>query len=230
MKWLMVLLLFCSSVAHAQRVVNVDNSAGVDQSMFQVINGEPFVNVKFVSLVSGSPYFRDEWMPGRAVSWGNKQTFAGIYKLDLVDNQIHFLDRSVEKVATHPLKNVILLDSITGQLYTFTYYTYLPATASNRKGWFLELATGKANLYQHFNKRVMESKPYNSATVEQRISTIDEYYIQIDSAITQIKKLKEASAVFPSHQAEVNKFIEQNDGKGKLGDKLVALVKYYNSL
>src|SRR5918993_986229 len=83
---------FLGIISIAQKTIDVDKTTGVPQNSFYSVGGEPFVNVKFVRLTSGTPYFNDAWMKGTGVSATGIVYKAGVLKLDLFDNQVHFLD------------------------------------------------------------------------------------------------------------------------------------------
>src|SRR5215212_8987631 len=89
-------LAFCllaSMVARAQTVIDVNkvqNAPG--QSLYFIVGGVPFVNAKFVSLVEGTPYYKDEWLKGSLVSTEGKEFKNLLLKLDLVDNEVHYQD------------------------------------------------------------------------------------------------------------------------------------------
>src|SRR5215471_11473236 len=86
--------IFFSQIASAQRVVDVGKQevrAG-DAEFFFVVSGTPFINTKFVRVVQGSPYFRDQWLKGSVTVNGGKEYSNILFKLELIDNQVHFTD------------------------------------------------------------------------------------------------------------------------------------------
>src|SRR5215218_2724528 len=123
-------------VSTAQKTIDVDKTTGVPQNSFYSVGGEPFVNVKFVRLISGTPYFKDEWMKGTGISGTGVIYKAGVLKLDLFDHQVHFLDASGnEMITTSPLKEVILTDTTTGKSYHFVHAS-LFALPTAKHGWY----------------------------------------------------------------------------------------------
>ena len=73
-----LLLSFCCVVlayaTSAQKVIDVSKQdVTVGSDLFFTVGGEPFVNAKFVSLVEGSPYFKDEWLKGSVIMPAGKE-------------------------------------------------------------------------------------------------------------------------------------------------------------
>src|SRR5262245_41962896 len=87
-------IIFLSQIASAQRVIDVEKQevrAGDAEFLF-VVSGTPFINTKFVRVVQGSPYFRDQWMKGSVTVNGGKEYSNLKLKLELIDNEVHFTD------------------------------------------------------------------------------------------------------------------------------------------
>ena len=220
-----------SVICVAQKTVDVDKTEGFPQNSFYSVGGEPFVNVKFVRLTSGTPYFKDEWLKGTGVSGTGVVYKAGILKLDLFDNEVHFLDAAGnEMITTSPLKEIILTDTITGSTYHFIHSSLFPSSQKSRQGWYLQLATGHASLYQFFLKIVSENRPYGSATTEQTITTKDEFYIYHNAAFQQVKKPKDLLDVLNDNKLELENFLKKSSKHNSLAEQLISLTEFYNSL
>ena len=221
---------FLSIISVAQKTIDVDKITGVPQNTFYSVGGEPFVNVKFVRLISGTPYFSDEWMKGTGVSGTGVTYKAGVLKLDLFDNKVHFLDAGGnEMISTSPLKELLLTDTLSGKSYHFVHSS-LFASPTIKQGWYLLLAAGTIGLYQYFSKMISETKPYGSATTEQHIITKDEYYVYHNATLQQIKKPKDLPAILTDHKKELEEFLNKNSKNGSLAEQLIASVNFYNNL
>jgi hypothetical protein len=202
--------VFCTAfhVCFSQKTIDVGQDNGVPQNAFYTVGGEPFLNVKFVRLISGTPYFREDWMSGTGVSASGVVYKAGTLKLDLFDNEVHFLDAAGnEMITTSPLKEVILKDSLTGRQFHFIHSSLFPTTGI-RQGWYLQLVAGKASLYQYFFKILSERTPYGSATTEQSIITKEEFYVYHNELMHPVKKLKDFLTIFPDKKNELGEFIK----------------------
>ena len=117
-----VLFLLVSRFCSAQQVVDVSKQdVHMSPNLFYVSGGEPFVNAKFVNLVEGTPYFTDEWLKGIAFDAASQEYKDIKFKIDLIDNTLHYLDdKEKEYVATVPLRELILTDS-SGNNYRFIH-------------------------------------------------------------------------------------------------------------
>jgi len=211
-------------------VSNPDRRVG--QSSFFIVGGTPFVNEKYVQVVDGSPYFKDEWMKAILINEANQEFKDISAKLDLITGEVHYLDANGNRfVATTPIKQVILTDA-TGNNYKFIHSSILPI-ASNKisEGWYLWLVSGTASLYKYFSKSVSEIKPYGSATAEQRIKTSEVYYVRYSNAYLEIKKLKDAPSVLANKKSEIEEYLKKKDEKNtSTDDRFTDLITFYNSL
>lgn len=231
-----ILLLSCCCIAMnfawSQQTVDVSKTDyRVGQSTFFSVGGEPFVNVKFVSLVEGSPYFSDEWMQGVIVS-RDGQAYKDIsLRLDLIDNQLHYLDpNGKEFLSTTPLREVVLIRTPKDSLH-FLYSSYLPSSSLLPQGWYQRLATGHATLYTYYKKTVEENRPYGSAALERSIKTQNVFIMETAQGMTEVKKLKDLPDVLNDKKAELENFLStRDDRKATPEARFTAAVNYYNSL
>lgn len=210
------------------RTVDVSKNDLPANAYFSV-GGEPFVNFKFVRLTEGSPYFKDEWLPATGLTANNARYKARRVKLDLLDGGILYLDSSGrEMIATSPLKQLTLTDSASNKSYHFVHASLFPALP--KRGWYWQLASGKAALYCYPQKNLTETQPYGSATKEQRITTNDEFYLAA-AAVWQIKKPADVLPLLPDKRPELEAWLKTKSSKGQsTAVQLTALVDYYNSL
>ncbi|WP_121353272.1 hypothetical protein [Flavisolibacter nicotianae] len=216
----------------AQKVVDVDKSDGVPINSFYTVNGTPVSNVRYVRVTDGTPYFRDSWMKGVAISAKDARYQNPRVKLDLMDNEVHFLvDRESELICTIPLKDITLTDTINGTSYHFVWSPAVPGLSSVKKGWYLQLAEGKASLYQVFNKTIQEFKPFNSPVAEQKIVTTEDYLLAYNGSLLHPKKWKEIPALLADKKEALDAFLKTDRMKeGSNAERMAAIVSYYNSL
>lgn len=233
MKQLLIAFLFLFYMtSSAQKVVDASKNDYVGMNNFYSVAGEPFVNAKFVRLKSGSPYFADEWLKGKGVSESGQVYAGGTVKLNLLDNQILFLNSKGEEMTSSlVLKELLLSDTLSGKNYQFVSSSVLPSSSSIKKGWYLQLVSGKARLYQYFRKWMVEDKPYGSATTEQSIVTKEEFYVLVNDSLLQLKKAKELPALLPDKKKEIETYLSQKEVQ-HLGaaEQFTSIINYYNSL
>jgi hypothetical protein len=235
MKFLL-LFFFCAAVlsARSQQVVDVSKTDyTVGQSTFFSAGGEPFVSVKFVSLVEGTPYFKDDFMQAVLVS-KEGQAYRDIsVKLDLFDNQLHYLDpKGKEYITTTPLREIVMANPASKDSFHFLYSSYLPDTKKElQPGWYLNLASGKATLYTFYKKTVQENKPYGASAIQQTIKTDNIFVVQTASGLTQLKKLKDLPGALPDKKGELEEFLKtRDDRRATIEQRFTAAINYYNSL
>ena len=226
--FMLLLFQFCS----AQQVVDVSKQDfHVGPNTFFVSGGEPFVTAKFVNLVEGTPYFKDEWLKGIVVDGASNELKDIKLKIDLVDNNVHYLDlQEKEFIATIPIREVVLTE--TGNNYRFVHSISLEKVNNVEKNkWYMWLVSGTASLYKKFEKDLSEFKGYGSATVEQRIKTREKYLILINNSFLEVKKIKDVPSLLPSKKKELEEFLKtKDDQKASMEDRMVKLIEYFNSL
>lgn len=198
---------------------------------FYTVGGEPVSNVKYVRVVSGTPYFKEAWMKG-SLDLSDGRGYENLWlKLDLMDNSLLYVDTDgKEMVATSVIKNVTLIDSVTGKKFDFIHSSFIGVADKMEPGWYQVIATGKAAVYKRFVKIINEFKPYGSATYEQSIVTGGRYYLFSDSIFSEIKKFKSLPDILQSKRKELNEFINTKRITGKTDSDYQELAMYYNSL
>jgi hypothetical protein len=93
------------------------------------------------------------------------------------------------------------------------------------------LHSGDASLYKFINKDVTESKPYGSATAEQRIRTTDKYYVFYNNTFFLIKSLKDLPNMLANKKNELEQHYQQiSKMKSTSDDKFTQMILYYNLL
>jgi len=226
-------LLFVSSASWSQRTVDVTSGDVNAMGLFTAVGGEPIVMAKFVKLVEGTYYFKDDWMKGIIVMPNGQEHKNFSVKLDLYNNHVHYLDEKAgELIANNLIREVILIDEAFGINYRFIHSSALGNIIGIKEGWYQWLHSGKsASLYKFFNKKLTETKPYGSATFEQSISTIPQYLVLHNNSLLEIKKPKDAPSVLANKKAELEIFLKSKDSKDAAMDiRMTALIIYYNSL
>lgn len=220
----------CLPLFSQTKTVDVDKNDANTGSAYFAVGGVPFVNTKFVRLTEGSPYFKDEWSKGLLFLEGNKQ-YKGLLKLDLYSNEVHYQDaKGNDFIATLPVKKVVFTDALA--TFSFVHASLLPkSTVPLKASWYLELYSDSASLYKYFVKQLTENRPYNSATYEQKIQTVDVYRVHYNNSAVEIKKLKDAPSLFGDKKAALEAYLKTGDDKkASMDDRMIAFVAYLNSL
>lgn len=222
----------CLGVSAQQKVANVDkDDVSPVSGPFFVLGGEPFSMVKYVKVVDGTPYFRDEWMPGVIVMPGGTRYDSLQLKLDLLANEIHYLDpKGQDLIASNPVRELWLHETSGGEIFHFVHSSFFKTGPGLESGWYQQLATGTLGLLKQSIKQITETRPYSSATMEQRISSRPRYLLLKDNNVITLKSISEFPALFPGNKAALEQYISSQKLKGKSDKDYISLVNYYNSL
>jgi hypothetical protein len=226
------MLIFISLEAGAQSTVDVTSGNVNAMNFLRVVGGQPVTTPKFTKLVEGTPYFKDEWMKGSVILNGGSEHKNVSLKLDLFNNELHFLNETGEEyIANNDVKEVVLNNATGTTNYRFVHSSVFSNVIGKKDGWYLCLHTGNASLYKYFQKSLTEDKPYNSATVEQMIQTKERYMVLYNSTFLELKNIKDAPNVLANKKTELQEFIKSKDKKeGPLDGRMTSLIAYYNTL
>jgi hypothetical protein len=219
------------ALAFGQTIDVTKSDTKLGHTAFYTVEGQPFLNVKYVKLVEGTPYFKDEWYKGSAIGENGGEYKNLTLKLDLLDKQIHYMENSKEYITTSKVDQITLTDPL-GNSYKFVGFD-IPSKNGKTTGreWYQWLTTGKASLYKEYKKTLMETKAYSSPTTEQKIITKEIYLIYTNNAFLELKKIKDIPSVLADKKTELENFIKNNDDKNALpDDRFKAIIDYYNSL
>ena len=233
MKTLLSLLSFLITLTlYSQKTIDVGkNDLPNTSGSLYAVGGQPFANYKYVKVMEGTPYFKEEWMGGKVIMSGGFAYDSIYLRLDLMENSLHYIGPDgQEMIANSPIRGIILADSVTGKKYRFVNADYLQVTGKIAPGWYQMLDTGQVTLYKKFLKVINESRPYGSATTEQRIATMGQYFLMINSVFTPVKKIKEIPDLLPDKKEELKAYISLKNLSGKNDADYSALISYYNSI
>ena len=224
-------LLFISLLSYSQ-TIDVDKN---DKRLAAISNlsasGTPYINAKFVRVISGSPFFNEQMMRGILISRDNTEYRNIIIRLNLLESQVNFLNNKQEElIVGTPLREVTLLDTINQKNYHFIFSDHIESTDKVEKGFYQILQNGKAGLYAYHKKVLKETRAYNSATYEQSIETYVIYCVLLGGQWKKINKIKDLPAVLSDKKSEVQEYISSNRLSGYKQEDVESVINYYNSL
>ena len=234
MKIIIPMLLLVSATAFSQTRVNVTNDdVTINTNFFQVVAGTPITPTTFYRVVEGTPFFKDAWLKGAvAFEKGGKEYQNLILKLNLLDNKLHFQDiKGQEMVCSNALALVRLKDAVTGAEYQFVHTSAIPAFSTFKPACWVEiLADGaKAQLYAQHKKSIQETRPYGSATLEQRIIDGDVFYLAVGNQLYKVKKPQDIVDALTDKKQELQQWLNANKIE-KNGRGFASVVDHYNSI
>jgi hypothetical protein len=218
----------------SQRTIDVDKdpngNGGILQNAYAV-GGKPFVTAKFSKVIEGSPLFNEQMMYGKIISSEGKEYKDLPVRLNLLESQVNFIgNKQVEMIATSAVREVVLSDTVQKIDHRFIFSEYIDIPDKPEKGFYELLETGKAELYKQHKKKLWESKPYGSATIEQKIQTEIRYFILVNGQWIRIKKVEDLTTAFYKKNKEITKFITEKKLSENSDSNFEAITAYYNSL
>ena len=230
------LLMYCCFsllcyIAASQKTIDVDKESDRALTYLYTVGGTPFITAKFARVVEGSPFFNEQKMRGAIILSEGKEYKNILLRLNLLESQVNYLnEKEVELIASTPVREIVLWDTINNHDHRFIFSDYIKTTDKPEKDFYELLQAGKAELYKQYKKRILENKPYGSATVEQTIQTNLRYYVLLNDTWIKLNKLKDLPNTFPGKRVEISKFISDNRLSGDTEKNFEAVVSYYNSL
>ena len=193
--------------------------------------GTPFIDAKFVSLVSGSPFFNEKMMHGLLMSTSGAEYRNIIIRLNLLESQVNYLnDKNEELIVSIPLREVTLLDSVTKKNYHFVYSDYIKTTDKPEKGFYHLLQKGKTELYTQHRKTIKETRRFNAATYDQSIETDLIFFVLLDGQWKKINKIKDLPSILNDKKTEMEAYIKSKGFSKYKQDEVESVIIYYNSL
>ena len=234
MKALLSLLILCSACAFGQRRIDVDQDITLQTgAFFQAVNGMPVNTNVYYKVVEGTAWYDPEWTKGTVAF--EKHRYGNLWlKLDLLKNELHFKDiKGEEMICSSPINRIIFGDSTVrgAQFTTFVHSSFVPGLAPLKPdAWMQVQAEGRAGLYTHHKKSISESRPYGSATLEQRITTSEIHYLVQNNKYVRVKKLADLVNALPDKKTELQQWIKENNIEGKTATDLGRVVDAYNNM
>jgi len=232
MKWLLLsLLMFIYTAGFSQATYFVDRvPKRIPTEIYDIPNRITLNIAKYTKVTTGSAYFNEEWM--RAVVNITDTTIAKNVRvrLDLLDGSLEFQnDKGEELVAATPVYSVLLIDSATGQRYTFIPSSRI--TKANNKAWYQVLSSGeKITLLKEYFKELVENNHYATPQTGLEIRTTEKYFVMIDNNLTRVKKLSDITGLAGDKAELLKKFADKNDLSMRRETDLVTFIEYYHTL
>lgn len=201
------------------------------KSFYNVVNSEPITAPNNPRQIDGTPYFNDTWMKGIITLSDGKSYSGQKLRLDLLSNKVHFVGPDGrEQVCAQLVDRLILLDTVTDQVYSFVHSSALPVHPDLRDfAWLEALAQGNARFFKYQKKELTESAAYASTPVD-KIKTQVRYYILFDNKLQRVSSIRDVQQVLSSGSKEVEEYIRKNKPSWKDETDIIALVSYFNSL
>jgi len=234
MKRILFIVLLSPFFTFSQKVIDVkkDDANPIRDGLFYVVAGVPFSPAKYVEVVSGTPFFNEDFMPADLLLAGGGQRKNVPIKLDLYSNDLIYKDSlGNELIATTVIRQATIHDRSTGKDAVFINSKTIKLNGREPEhGWYQLIESGNASLYKKIEKTIKERRAYNSATTEQTIYSANKYFIEAYGVFTEIKKPKEMVEALTDKSKEMEAYISSNKINVKDEKDWKSAVAYYNSL
>jgi hypothetical protein len=209
----LALVLMISGSAYSQHGSTIEN--------FRDIAGQPFFPRQYTD-VNGSPYLFEDWTASTIVL-NNGNALKGVRtNFNLVTNELLYLDEAGKTMVASPQ----VIKSI--EVASPTPRKFVPTPAKNT---FYEVISteGKATLLRYSRKVILETKAYNSATIQKNFVTNLSYTIISDGNITEVKSANDIYELLEPSEP-LKQFAKKERLKQKSIEGWVKIVNHYNSL
>jgi hypothetical protein len=225
-----LLFLLITAAVYPQQTLDVNREGGAANLLYTV-SGQPFMKARFAKVIEGSAFFNEQFMQGAIILSEGREYKYKLVRLNILDKEINYIDnRGDELVATTPIREVILWDTISKTDHRFVVSEYIEADKKPEKDFYELLQSGAAELYKQYKKTLVETQVYGNATWEQKIFTDTRYYLLHQKQWRRIKKLNDLPEFFADKKKELQQFITTKNLSGDSEENFTAVVKYYNSL
>jgi len=202
------------------------------QQFMKDADGRPLLERRYTD-VQGSPYLNDQWRTG-TVKLANGQTHKDVdLKYDQVAEELIFKN-SEGKAFTfrEPVKEFSLQSPGGSEIGGMIFRNGFKSTDAGTSNTFYQvLSDGETPLLKRSVKKVMENKPYGSATTIKTFHDVTTYYLAKNGQPVKVRKDKKAIlAALGDYTANLEEFIRTNKLNFKSDNDLIMLVTFYNSL
>jgi hypothetical protein len=186
---------------------------------FMDISGKPFFPTQYQD-VQGTPYFFDEFVVSD-VQLNNGKVLKNVRtNINLVTDELHYLSED-----GHPMiANSAMIKAI--ETTAPGHYKFVPSPAQN--AFFQLLSDGKAQLFKHQKKVMLETKPYNSGTIQKSFARNSSILLAYGSEFNEIKSIDDICQVL-SPDGKLKQYASSQKMKKKSQEDWIELVDYFNA-
>lgn len=206
-----ILFLFIVNACKAQFLQDIQGRVITEQSFTDVI---------------GSPFFKNEFVMGNVVLTNGDKFKDVLLKYNSYNDELFFKNPKDGSLLSFvvPVKSFDLLGE--------TYINGLPAIDNfTENSFYVLIVDTKVKLFLKNYKTILESKPYNSASVEKKFEDNKTYYVFKEGKMTRFKpSKKDLLETFSDKSSEIDVFLKKEKLDFKSNDDLAKVFQYYSSL
>jgi hypothetical protein len=188
---------------------------------FKDISGQPFFP-KTYHDVNGTPFLFDDWAPS-TVTLSNGTTLRDIKtNFNIVTDELLYIDERGKTMVA----NATVIKKVEANAGTLRMFV----TTKAKNTYFEIVSTeGKATLLKHHKKVVLETKPYNSATVQKNFITDESLVLSLEGDVIEVKSVNDLYKVLTPSEP-LKEFAKKERLKNRSVDSWIRIVDHYNSI
>ena len=180
--------------------------------------------------VAGSPYLNDEFVKG-SVYTTSKIRYEGVpLRYNIYSDQIEFKGEKGEVLAIAAPETIEKIE-FNGDTWVYAPYSLAKYVS---EGYFIVLEEDDVSLYKKPQIQFeppTEAMPFKDAQPARFENRPDHFYIRVgNKEAKKVADRKDFAEILPAHQKDVEKFVKKEKVKPHKPDRIIELVKFYNSL
>lgn len=220
MKHLSVLFLIVASQAYGQHgsATSPHSASMARVETFATVDGRPFFPKQYTD-VNGTPNLFDDWTVSTITLNDGKVINNIKTNFNLVTDELLYVDEKGQPMVASPsvIKMVVADDR-----------TFITTDAKNT---FVEVLStqGKAVLLRHRKKVIVETKPYNSATIQKDFRTKEDVIVVANGNSTEVNSASDLYEALGSSD-QLKDFAKKEKLKPRSIDSWAKIVDFYNSI
>lgn len=199
---------------------------------YSTVDGQPILTTRADQYVEGTPYFSTTWMKATAIFSNGKWSTPFPVRINVLNGQVHYLnEKGKEFIATSPINELLLTDTITGKKYHFVNFRIQSDTKPSET-WHQVLVADSVSLYKVFAKELQEVIIYGSSVLQKKLSTTERYMVQQGNKASMVKKPKDLLALYPQQKEKLSAFINSKPERdyASTDAQFTAIVSHLNTL
>lgn len=208
-------------------------TSNVRAQFLQDYQGNPVQSVTYVD-VQGYPFLFEQWTNG-IIRLNNGKSFTNVQlKYDLVSDELFFKDIKSDqtlKFVDQVVEFKLLPSGQSTEQALIFRNGFLSEEALSPKAYYQVLYDGGVKLLKRKIKKVVEIKPFNSASSTKIFEEIEGYFIGKDNKTFRVRKdKKQILSLLGTRTEELEKFIKSENLNLKNEAHLIKLIAYFNTL
>lgn len=205
-------------------------TAGARAQTTERVTGE--LDTPVYQDVSGTPYFMSAWTDGIIRFSSGRATNQFRIRFDCIQNKVLLQFNGSSFTTESKIREFLIFPNGLKGNDSLLFRKGFPVNGSaNEETFYQVVLWDKNSLLCLPVKKISEERQIASKTIYRRIQDDFEYYLLKDNKLHKLSMLRqEVAPLFPDHQEELRKFIDENQLRFREVQDLVKLVKYYNSL